>query len=52
MKASYLNTQNGTFIIITSESSTTAIPVDPANTDYQNIMRLVESNELTIADPE
>jgi hypothetical protein len=28
------------------------VPLDPANTDYQNIMHLVESNELTIADPE
>lgn len=28
------------------------VPLDPANTDYQNIMRLVEAGELTIADPE
>lgn len=28
------------------------VPLDPANTDYQNIMRLVEANELQIADPE
>ena len=25
------------------------VPVDPANTDYQNIMALVESGELVIA---
>jgi hypothetical protein len=31
---------------------TSFVPLDPANTDYLNIMRLVESGELTIADPE
>jgi len=25
------------------------VPLDPANTDYQNIMRLVETGELVIA---
>lgn len=28
---------------------TSFVPLDPANTDYQNIMRLVEANELVIA---
>ena len=25
------------------------VPIDPANTDYANIMKLVEAGELTIA---
>ena len=28
------------------------VPLDPANTDYQNIMSLVESGELVIAEAE
>ena len=28
------------------------VPLDPANTDYQNIMALVEAGELVIADAE
>lgn len=28
------------------------IPTDPNNTDYQEIMRLVDAGELTIADPD
>lgn len=28
---------------------TSFVPLDPANSDYQNIMRLVDSGELTIA---
>ena len=28
------------------------VPIDPANTDYQNIMKLVEDGELTIAPAE
>ena len=28
------------------------VPLDPANTDYQNIMKLAEDGELTIADVE
>jgi len=31
---------------------TTFVPLDPANTDYANIMRLVEAGELTIAPAE
>ena len=31
---------------------TSFVPLDPANTDYQNIMALVEAGELVIADPE
>lgn len=29
---------------------TSLVPLDPANTDYQNIMALVAAGELTIAD--
>lgn len=28
------------------------VPIEPANTDYQNIMALVEKGELTIAPAE
>ena len=28
---------------------TSFVPLDPANTDYANIMKLVEANKLTIA---
>ena len=28
---------------------TSFVPLDPANTDYANIMKLVEDNKLTIA---
>jgi hypothetical protein len=31
---------------------TSFIPLDPANTDYANIMKLVEDNKLTIAPAE
>lgn len=31
---------------------TSFVPLDPANTDYQNIMRLVEEGELVIAPAE
>jgi hypothetical protein len=29
-----------------------SIPLDPDNTDYQEIMRLVDAGELTIAEPD
>lgn len=31
---------------------TSFVPLDPDNTDYQNIMKLVEDGELTIAPAE
>lgn len=31
---------------------TSWVPIDPANTDYQNIMALVAAGELTIAPAE
>jgi hypothetical protein len=33
-------------------SVTSFVPLDPANTDYQNIMALVAAGELTIAPAE
>ena len=33
-------------------SVTSFVPIDPANTDYQNIMALVEAGELAIAPAE
>lgn len=32
--------------------TTTAVPLDPANSDYRKIMELVDAGELTIADPD
>lgn len=31
---------------------TSFVPIDPANTDYANIMKLVDAGELTIAPAE
>ena len=51
--ARYYNTiaasPDGIIVEINGVEST--VPLDPANTDYVNIMKLVESGELTIADP-
>lgn len=49
MEAKYLNVRDMTFIVITQENSVTTIPCDPANTDYQNIMKLVDEGQLVIA---
>jgi hypothetical protein len=32
--------------------ATLFVPLDPANTDYQLVMKLVEDGELIIAEPE
>lgn len=32
--------------------ATSFVPIDPANSDYANIMKLVEAGELTIAPAE
>ena len=40
-------TEENRSIILRSDGA--VIPADPVNTDYQNIMRLVEAGELTIA---
>jgi hypothetical protein len=51
--ARYYNTiaasPDGIIVEINGVEST--VPLDPANTDYVNIMKLVEAGELTIADP-
>lgn len=35
-------------IMFNRDGATYFCPLDPANTDYQNIMQLVENGELTI----
>lgn len=39
-------------IEVKSDTSTSLVPLDPANTDYQQIMALVQDGELTIAPAE
>ena len=39
-------------ISVDIDGITALVPLDPANTDYQNVMALVEAGELVIADPE
>lgn len=34
------------------DGTTSYVPLDPANTDYQNIMALVAEGKLVIAEPE
>ena len=41
-----------TGIVVLLNGTTSFVPIDPANTDYQQIMALVEAGELVIADPE
>ena len=36
-------------IIVEINGLTSFVPLDPANTDYANIMKLVDAGELTIA---
>lgn len=48
MKAYYLNTINGQFIVIEQENSVMTIPYDMTNSDYVNIMKLVEEGKLII----
>jgi len=43
---------NEACIIGVIDGKSMAVPVDPSNTDYQEIMRLVDAGELTIADPD
>jgi len=42
------STQN-TYISVLINGAASGVPIDPANTDYQNIMALVAAGELTIA---
>lgn len=46
--------QDGEHVMIRVDINgiTSFVPLDPANTDYQNIMKLVEDGELTIAPAE
>lgn len=37
-------------IAVSGDGKIWAVPLDPANTDYQNIMALVAAGELTIAE--
>ena len=41
-----------TSIRVDIDGVTSFVPLDPANTDYQNIMQLVEKGELVIAPAE
>ena len=46
-----LNNQT-TSIQVNIAGATSFVPLDPANTDYQNIMQLVADGELVIAPAE
>lgn len=50
----YSNAQyiNDTIIRVDINGVTSFVPLDPANTDYAEIMKLVEAGELTIAPAE
>lgn len=52
--AQYVNDLSGNTIGIRCDINgvTSFVPIDPANTDYQNIMALVAAGELTIAPAE
>ena len=45
------STQN-TYISVLINGVRSGVPIDPANTDYANIMKLVAAGELTIAPAE
>lgn len=52
--AQYYNTESASPAGIRCDINgvTSFVPIDPANTDYQNIMALVAAGELTIAPAE
>lgn len=52
--AKYITNINGEKTIVNVKINNVEwnIPMDPANVDYQEICRLVEAGELTIAEPE
>jgi hypothetical protein len=54
INAQYMNNMNGVVcgIICDINGMTSFVPIDPANTDYQNIMALVAAGELTISPAE
>ncbi len=53
-QAQYIKDPKGnvTSIRVDINGVTSFVPLDPANTDYQNIMALVTAGELTIAPAE
>lgn len=52
--ATYLNNLSGSVCGIVAEKANylVFIPLDPANSDYQQIMKLVQEGKLIIADAE
>ena len=48
--AKYFKSPSGDIssIIVDINGSTCSVPIDPANTDYQNIMQLVAEGKLVI----
>ena len=48
MKRSEDGKVNTIYIKLKDENATLSVPLDPANTDYAEIMRLVDAGELTI----
>lgn len=52
--AQYINGPDGTVncIRVDINGVTSFVPLDPANTDYQNTMRLVDEGKLVIAPAE
>ena len=50
--AQYINNQDGEMdsILATIDGIAMSVPLDPANRHYAEILRQVESGELTIAD--
>ena len=52
--AQYMRDKNGNqyAIQVHMNGVISFVPLDPANSDYQNIMALVEAGELTIAPAE
>ena len=45
------STENA-YISVLIDGVPSGVPIDPANTDYANIMQLVENNKLTITPAE
>jgi hypothetical protein len=45
-------TGNISSITVNINEVTSTVPIDAMNGDYNSIMRLVESGELVVADPE
>jgi hypothetical protein len=48
--AQWVNDEQGNLVLIRVDINgvTSFVPLDPANTDYQNIMKLVEEGQLVI----